>query len=645
MADLAQLQISLEGAKNVVTDLDKIERKAKSTAKATDGIFGGTKQSATSRAMQSHQKQMQRVAESYQAADAKAQEYWNNIRKNASKVETDLKQLKQANVQAFDKEDMRLYRKELGSTETALRKLKGYIPDEQFNKLQHEISQSRRELNKLNDTSKRAASGFSRLSGAMAGIAAGGAAVAGIAYMGKQLLETTAQLKQSAAQANMTVESYQKLQHVATQYTITQDALIDGLKELNLRADEWVVTGAGPAAEAFERLGYSQKELNKQLNDTPALLNDVIKRMQGLDKAAQIRIADELFGGSGGEQFVAMINDGSKSVAELTKEAEKLGLVMDSNLVDSAVEANRALDTTFRILKTNLTRALITLTPHIVSIAESFGQWATNISNVMDKLMPIQLMSLEGLRKEIEATEESIEKYEEKMREGGKISGAWGSKLSEARDYLKELRKEEKATEQQLKAFEEALQAGTRTFEGNTEATQANTEANEENALSLEHLNKVLDELKAKQQTWDSWYENDYMQAMLGDKDYELWRLEQRADEMRKIAKDMGYDELKVQRWVQKEKARIRESTTDKAIKEAEKTTSEIDELWTHALENIQDEFATQLYAKLENSLEDWNNDSICDKDEQGRCLDTDRQDSNDSRWQDDRPLQAAQAA
>jgi DNA repair exonuclease SbcCD ATPase subunit len=513
MSDLAQLQIKLEGAKDVVKELGSMEKAARRVQKATDGIFKGTKQSATSRAMQSHQKQMAKVAQSYKEADAAAQAYWSDIRKNASKVETDLKQLKKANVAAFDREDARLFRKELGANETALRKLRGKIPDEQFNKLQHEISQSRRELNKLNDTSKRAASGFSRLSGAMAGIAAGGAAVAGIAYMGKQLLETTAQLKQSAAQANMTVESYQKLQHVATQYTITQDALIDGLKELNLRADEWVVTGAGPAAEAFERLGYSQKELNKQLNDTPALLNDVIKRMQGLDKAAQIRIADELFGGSGGEQFVAMINDGSKSVAELTKEAEKLGLVMDSNLVDSAVEANRALDTTFRILKTNLTRALITLTPHIVSIAESFGQWATNISNVMDKLMPIQLMSLEGLRKEIEATEESIDKYEKKMREGGKISGAWGSKLSEARDYLEELRKEEKATEQQLESFKKAMQAGTRTFEGNTEA-------NKENADSLANWLTQQELLTSAVTMWDTFKDrsNDNICNSTGEK-------------------------------------------------------------------------------------------------------------------------------
>jgi hypothetical protein len=153
-----------------------------------------------------------------------------------------------------------------------------------------------------------------------------------------------------------------------------------------------------------------------------------------------------------------------------------------------------------------------------------------------------------------------------------------------------------------------------------------------------------IDMLEGYQDEWANMID-DYKQLTMDQADYEIMLAEQRADEMRKIARELGKDELAVERWLKEEKARIRESTTDKAIKEAEKTTSEIDQLWTHALENIQDEFATQLYAKLENSLEDWNNDSICDKDEQGRCLDTDRQDSNDSRWQDDRPLQAAQAA
>ncbi|MCB5411026.1 hypothetical protein H0485_13585 [Pseudogemmobacter sp. CC-YST710] len=45
------------------------------------------------------------------------------------------------------------------------------------------------------------------------------------------------------------------------------DALTDGLKELNLRADEFVVTGGGSAAEAFERLGYSASELKQKLTD------------------------------------------------------------------------------------------------------------------------------------------------------------------------------------------------------------------------------------------------------------------------------------------------------------------------------------------------------------------------------------------
>lgn len=117
----------------------------------------------------------------------------------------------------------------------------------------------------------------------------------------------------------MSTKAFQELSFAAGQYQVTQSALTDGLKELSLRADEFVVTGAGPAKEAFERLGYSQGELNKKMKDTPALLLDIIDRMQGLGQAAKIRIADEIFGGTGGEQFVSMINAGAGSIEELTK--------------------------------------------------------------------------------------------------------------------------------------------------------------------------------------------------------------------------------------------------------------------------------------------------------------------------------------
>jgi hypothetical protein len=170
------------------------------------------------------------------------------------------------------------------------------------------------------------------------------------------------------------------------------------------------------------------------------------------------------------------------------------------------------------------------------------------------------------------------------MRQGGKLTGAWGSKLSEARKYLEDLRTEEKATEQQLKAFEEALQAGTK-------ATGNNTEANEENAKSLDYVLtslKVLTQaekdriaqLKQDQSTWEDFYKQDYLKSVMDSQEYEIMLAEEKADKMRKIAKELGKDELAVERWLREEKARIQESTADKMVEEQEQAAGETTKIY-----------------------------------------------------------------
>ena len=100
------------------------------------------------------------------------------------------------------------------------------------------------------------------------------AGAAGMGYLVNQSLAVTAEMKKNADMAGISAKAYQELTFAAGKYQVTQDALTDGMKELALRADEFVVTGVGPAKEAFERLGYSQGELNKKMKDTPALLLD-----------------------------------------------------------------------------------------------------------------------------------------------------------------------------------------------------------------------------------------------------------------------------------------------------------------------------------------------------------------------------------
>ncbi|MDD9730446.1 phage tail tape measure protein [Mameliella sp. AT18] len=186
------------------------------------------------------------------------------------------------------------------------------------------------------------AASFSRLAsraGPAIGViaAAGAGAVATLDKVAKSIAETG----DMAKRAGVDFESFQRLEYVATQNRVGVDALTDGLKELSLRADEFILTGNGSGAEAFRRLGYSAQELKRKLKDPSELFLEIVGRLEDMDDAARIRIADEIFGGTGGEQFVQLLGRGEANLRATANRAEELGLVLDDEVLERAEAVNR----------------------------------------------------------------------------------------------------------------------------------------------------------------------------------------------------------------------------------------------------------------------------------------------------------------
>lgn len=173
-----------------------------------------------------------------------------------------------------------------------------------------------------------------------------------------------ANLRAEADRAGVAFGDFQRLKFASEQQRVSIDALTDGLKELNLRADEFIVSGKGSAAEAFERIGFGADELSRKLHDPADLLLEILRRVEDLDRAAQIRIFDELFGGQGGEQFVQLLRDGADGFAQSMGEAA----VFSDEIADKAAETDAA----FRALASNLNVAIKTA---VVTIADILDTW------------------------------------------------------------------------------------------------------------------------------------------------------------------------------------------------------------------------------------------------------------------------------
>lgn len=187
-----------------------------------------------------------------------------------------------------------------------------------------------------------------------------GMGIAGIIGRVHDLAKGVAEVGDQAKTAGLGLKEFQKWKYAAEQNRIGLDAMIDGFKELSLRADEYVKTGAGSAAESFQRLGMSQEEVKERLKNPSDLMLELIDRTRRLkDTAAGIRIFDELLGGTGGEQFVRLIEQGRDGLSDTLTEAENVVALLDEDMVRSAEEVDKAFNRIATTVGTELKGAVV----------------------------------------------------------------------------------------------------------------------------------------------------------------------------------------------------------------------------------------------------------------------------------------------
>lgn len=213
-----------------------------------------------------------------------------------------------------------------------------------------------------------------------------GAGISGTIQKLGEVARGVAEIGDQAKIAGVNVKAFQELKFVAEQNRVGVDALQDGLKELSLRADEFIVSlgKSGSGAEAFQRLGYSVDDLKEKLKDPSALFAEIIGRLGQLDKAAQIRISDEIFGGTGGEQFVQLIGQGERGIRDTIQAANDLGIVMDEQLIERAAEVDRRFQMISQTVGTTLKSAIVSAADSLSEFIDGFRDYQKQMSSTLE---------------------------------------------------------------------------------------------------------------------------------------------------------------------------------------------------------------------------------------------------------------------
>ncbi|WP_457663867.1 phage tail tape measure protein [Sinorhizobium medicae] len=253
------------------------------------------------------------------------------------------------------------------------------------------------------------------LAGGAAGLITGIVSASTVAVI-RDAAGAIASIGDEARRAGIDVKSFQELKYVAEQNRVSVDALTDGIKELNLRADEFIVTGGGSAAEAFQRLGYSAESLKQKLEDPAELFTEIIGRLGELDKAAQIRIMDEIFGGAGGEQFVQLIEAGEGGIRDTIQAANDLGIVLDEQMIQKAADVDRKFNMLATTVGTKLKSAIVSAADSLAEFIDGFRDF----QNQMNSTLQGRQAKIGERRLEIE--NEILKKKEAQARQDEKLS-------------------------------------------------------------------------------------------------------------------------------------------------------------------------------------------------------------------------------
>jgi len=160
------------------------------------------------------------------------------------------------------------------------------------------------------------------------------------------------------------------------------EGMSSSLKTLSIRASE-SARGVGGGVEAFGLLGISAVDTNGKIKRTSDLLLEVSGKLQGLDKARQIELADKL----GLGESIRLLQQGPAAIQRYISEIEAIGVTTQEDARLSAEFAD-SLTMVWQVIK-QISRVIVrSLAPAMKSINEALVDWWKANREIIELNMP-----------------------------------------------------------------------------------------------------------------------------------------------------------------------------------------------------------------------------------------------------------------
>jgi hypothetical protein len=163
-------------------------------------------------------------------------------------------------------------------------------------------------------------------------VAAGGAiatAMAGVINRAGDMYELSQAL-------GVTVEDLSRMAYAAELSGVQIDGLEKAIKKLSVSLFDASQSGTGPAANAFRMLGISAVDAEGNVRPVIDVMGDLADRFSKMPGGAEkTALAIRVFGRAGAD-MIPMLNEGRDGLQEMYDEAQRLGIVLDTETAASA---------------------------------------------------------------------------------------------------------------------------------------------------------------------------------------------------------------------------------------------------------------------------------------------------------------------
>jgi TP901 family phage tail tape measure protein len=199
----------------------------------------------------------------------------------------------------------------------------------------------------------------------------------------KGQLNAADEMGKAAQKFGVGVEELSRLKYAADLSDVSLETLGTGLRNLS---KNMVAAGNGSKAQAqlFADMGVSVTDAAGQMRSAEAVMQDVADVLARMpDGAEKTALALRLFGKSGTD-LIPMLNGGKAGLQEMAAEANRLGVVIDSNTAKSAENFN---DNITR-LGMAMQGLVMQITAALAPTLEKLSQWAVDVANAFGQLTP-----------------------------------------------------------------------------------------------------------------------------------------------------------------------------------------------------------------------------------------------------------------